>query len=372
MHSVGFSRFLAVCAVLGSVLAAAQEESPVQPLPIVSPDALIAKGAVAEFVFEDDRPFAQCHASTLVETPSGDLLCAWFAGTQEKHPDVGIWMSRRSGEGWSAPALAVKISEAAHWNPVLFRDDEEVLYLFFKMGPEIPFWQTYWMRSTDDGVSWSEPVELVSGDKGGRGPVRSKPVVLSDGSWLAGASTEQGPWKPFADRSEDQGQTWTRSEDWVVDPVEFTGKGAIQPTLWESAPGQVHALLRTTGGVVGRVDSSDYGRTWSALYRTSLPNNNSGVDVVDLEDGRLVLVYNPVAGNWAARTPLNLAVSTDNGASWRDIASLESEMATESERRPEFSYPAIVRTRDGVAVSYTWKRQRVRVWRIPLGALNQD
>ena len=42
----------------------------------------------------EERPTPQCHASTLVEGDQG-LVAAWFGGTREKHPDVGIWVSRR-------------------------------------------------------------------------------------------------------------------------------------------------------------------------------------------------------------------------------------------------------------------------------------
>ena len=40
----------------------------------------------AEHIFGDDRPFAQCHASTLIELPNGEFLAAWFGGTKGKHP----------------------------------------------------------------------------------------------------------------------------------------------------------------------------------------------------------------------------------------------------------------------------------------------
>ncbi len=348
-------------------------------------DSVLAHGGRVDFVFGDERSFKECHASTVVQAGDGTLLCAWFAGTRESDPDVGIWMARFADGKWSEPTLAAKVNETAHWNPVLFRDPARGLYLFFKVGPKIPYWQTYWMHSTDDGATWTEPVELVPGDKGGRGPVRNQPIILSGGAWLAPASTELGSWKPFVDRSEDGGATWQRSEDFAMgsavedddasDEISEAGAsgtwsvaitpstGAIQPTLWESEPGKVHALLRTTAGCVGRADSEDGGKTWTPMRATKLPNNNSGIDAQRLEDGRVLLVYNPVAENWGPRSPLNLAVSDDDGDTWRDIASLEDEEGG------EFSYPCITRTREGIAISYTWKRQRVRCWQIPLEAL---
>lgn len=320
-------------------------------------------GGRVDFVFGDARPFAQCHASTIVETAEGHLLCAWFGGTEESSDDVGIWLSRFEGEGWSAPVEVAKVNETAHWNPVLFKGADGTIDLFFKVGREIPFWTTVWIRSTDGGRTWSEPDELVVADQGGRGPVKNKAIILSDGSWLAPASTEYKGWKAFADRSTDGGKTWERSADFPCDPATVTGQGVIQPAFWESTPGNVHALLRSTAGKIARADSSDYGRTWSAVRLTALPNPNSGIDAVRLQDGRVLLVYNPTSKNWGNRSPLNLAISADNGETWVDISSMETEPGM------EFSYPAIVTTSKGVAISYTWKRQRVRCWQVPMDAL---
>ena len=51
---------------------------------------------------------------------------------------------------------------------------------------------------------------------------------------------------------------------------------------------------------------------------------------------------------------LNLAIS-DDGISWRKIATLEQEA------NAEFSYPAMIQTNDGkIHISYTWKRQRIK------------
>ncbi len=336
---------------------------------ILAPDAfqkqVEAKGGRCDFLFGNDRPFKQCHASTVLDAGNGELLCAWFGGTQERNPDVAIWLSRFSNGAWSAPRSVAKISPMAHWNPVLFRDAEGTVYLFFKVGKTEPVWKTYWQQSNDNGATWSAAVELVPGDTGGRGPVKNKPIILSNGTWLAGASTELHKDVPFADCSTDRGKTWTRSEDWVIDKKALWGSGAIQPTVWESPAGKVHALLRSNGGRIWRSDSEDFGKTWSPIRATELPNNNSGIDLLRLEDGRLLLVYNPIGKDEGARTPLDLAVSPDNGATWKPFAHLENDPDPET----EYSYPAIVRTKSGIAISYTWRRERIRCWQIPLDAL---
>ena len=73
----------------------------------------------------DGRVTPQCHASTIVESPSG-LAVAWFGGSYENHPDVGIWFSRQQNGKWTSPVEVVDGTEGedndyACWNPVLFQ-----------------------------------------------------------------------------------------------------------------------------------------------------------------------------------------------------------------------------------------------------------
>jgi hypothetical protein len=59
----------------------------------------------SEFVFlPKEASFASCHSSTIVETPTG-LLCAWFAGPYEGHPDVKIWLCRQINKSWTNPVV---------------------------------------------------------------------------------------------------------------------------------------------------------------------------------------------------------------------------------------------------------------------------
>ncbi len=315
------------------------------------------------YIFGDDRPFAQCHASTVLRTDDGKFLVAWFGGTYEKHDDVGIWLSKGTPGNWSAPKEVAKIREDAHWNPVLFKDPSGAITLFFKVGKVIDFWETWVKVSRDNGDTWSEAKELVPGDKGGRGPVRNKPIVLSNGTWLAPASNElKGVWNAFVDRSEDGGKTWTESEFVKLERDSSFGEGVIQPTLWESEPGKVHMLLRSSAGVICRSDSEDYGKTWSPVYKTDMPNPNSGIDVTKLEDNTLVLIFNPDDENWGSRSPISLAVSKDNGHTWDPVIELDR-----GDVEDEFSYPSVISFGDTVAVTYTWKRQRIAFWMGKIG-----
>jgi predicted neuraminidase len=188
--------------------------------------------------------------------------------------------------------------------------------------------------------------------------VRNKPIVLSNGTWLAPASNEKsGVWNAFVDRSEDNGKTWAASSFMSLNRDSIPGEGVIQPALWESSPGNVHMLLRSSAGVICRSDSKDYGRSWSPVYKTDLPNPNSGIDLTKLDDGTLVLAYNPDRKNWGARRPMTIAISNDNGKTWPTAVNLET-----GSEGDEFSYPSIIHVGDTVAVTYTWKRERIAFW----------
>jgi predicted neuraminidase len=328
--------------------------------------------------------FNNCHASTILSLPGGELLAAFFAGLREGEGDVAIWLARTEGGIWQKPERMLAEAGLAHWNPVLHRVGGKV-WLFYKVGPSVHSWITRWAVSSDLGRSWSPSAELVPGDSLPRGPVRNKLIVLSNGEWIAPGSLEtEEVWDSFADVSEDLGKSWRKydvpidhrernaignSEKWdglaanalwETDVTRiFKWDGVIQPSLWESTPGRVHMLMRSTRGSVYRSDSSDYGRNWCPAYATTLPNNNSGIDVVRLDDGGLVLAYNPVAGNWGRRYPISLAFSSNNGASWTKILDMEIDEG-------EFSYPAIIADAKRLHLTYTWNRKNIVYQKIAL------
>lgn len=318
-----------------------------------------------QHIFRPEKYFKQCHASTVCRLKSGVLVCVWFGGEHEKAPDVGIWCARKEETGvWSEPVKVADRDGIPCWNPVLCEREDGTLLLFYKVGNEIPDWQTFVKESTDQGVTWGKERELVPGDIGGRGPVKNKCLLLEDGGMLAPASLERGSWRCFTDRSCDGGMTWERSAFVPADSETFAGEGVIQPALWQDGEGILHMLMRSSEGAIYRSDSADSGRTWSRARRTNLPNNNCGIDLARLADGRLVLVYNPVSGNWAARSPIAFSVSEDEGENWGKPQILDHVPCDQNQVWAEFSYPAIVACGQDVYITYTWKRKTIAFWQI--------
>lgn len=203
--------------------------------------------------------------------------------------------------------------------------------------------------SRDAGQTWGDARRLPDGILG---PIKNKPVRLSDGTIISPSSTESNDkpslWRIHFERSTDAGLTWT-----VVRPATVAGAPelhAIQPSILVHAGGKLQAVGRTRSERVFQTWSEDGGRTWTPLSLTTLPNPSAGTDATTLRDGRSLIVYNHTP---KGRTPLNIALSRD-GTAWEAALVLESEPG-------EYSYPAMIQTADGrVHVTYTWKRQRIR------------
>ncbi|HEY0967043.1 MAG TPA: sialidase family protein [Opitutaceae bacterium] len=311
-----------------------------------------------EFIFET-APYPSCHAATIAEASPGHLVAAWFGGTAERNPDVGIWVSRHEGGRWLE---AVEVANGVQpdgtrqptWNPVLFQPPGGDLHLFYKVGPSPSAWWGMVMTSADGGRTWSKPVRLPAGIEG---PAKNKPIVLPDGTWLSGISTEGGKWTARVERSRDQGKTWTQSAPLNDHSVIRT----IQPTLIRHADGRIQMLCRTQEGKISETWSSDGGETWGPTGLLNVPNNNSGLDAVALKDGRTLLVYNHSGREEAGmghkgRGILNVAVSRD-GQAWEAALVLDYLDAPEK----QFSYPSVIQASDGrVHIVYTWHRERIK------------
>lgn len=332
--------------------------------------AVPGEGALllSEFIYElEGRATPECHASTIVETPTG-LVAAWFGGKHENNPDVGIWVSRHVGEQWSKPIQVVDGSENedqdyACWNPVLFQPKSGPLMLFYKVGLNPRLWWGALITSDDGGKSWTKPKRLgtdrrlFAANQNLLGPVKNKPIQLSDGAILCPSSTENEGWRVHFELTRDLGKTWE-----VIGPLQpklADGQelDAIQPSVLTYPDGRLQILCRTQQGVLGTSWSEDGGRTWQPLQATSLPNPNSGTDAVTLRDGRQLLVYNHTTRSPGknGRQILNVATSLD-GLNWTTNLTLENEGNSAG-----YSYPAVIQTSDGkVHITYTWRRLTIK------------
>ena len=309
-----------------------------------------------EFLYKH-ASFPECHASTIAETNDGSLVASYFGGTKERNPDVCIWVSRKAkgSDTWTAPKMAADgvfsdTLRKACWNPVLYQVPGGELLLFFKIGTEVADWTGWLVRSRDGGKTWTRREPLPEGILG---PVKNQPI-MNRGRIISPCSLEKGGWRLHFEYSDDMGKTWKCTEDVKAD----SGVLAIQPTILVLPDGRLEALCRTRNRFIGVTYSSDNGETWSHLQLTDVPNNNSGIDAVNMKEGGYAMVYNdyPIEPNKqkGPRTPLSIGLSQD-GLHWKPWITLEDSPIS------QYSYPSLIQGKDGrLHIVYTWRRQRIK------------
>lgn len=309
-----------------------------------------------ELIFEEGRFFDQCHASTIEETSSGDLLVSWFGGSGEGAEDVAIWGSLHDGERWSQPRVLAdgRVGDSLKfpcWNPVLFRpEDEGRIFLYYKVGPNPREWWGMTKVSDDGGRTWGSERRLPDGILG---PIKNKPIELADGTVLAPSSVEltESRWVAHVERSDKQQMNWT------VHPIDHESEfNVIQPSILVHPDNRLQVLCRSREGKVMSSWSEDRGLTWSSLTPTNLNNPNSATDAIRVNDYFLI-VYNPDTPGknwWEGRSQLNVAYSLD-GLEWTDILELENESTG------EFSYPTIfLDSQNKIHITYTFDRKNIK------------
>lgn len=317
-------------------------ETPKASKPFLQSQLIFEPGSVAGF--------PSCHASTLVELPDGELLAAWYAGSEEGAPDVAELGARlaKGATAWSKPQVLVDTPGKSDGNPVLHVDRLGRVWMFYVTmeGMRRLRWAGCPLKcrvSEDSGHTFG-PERILHAEYGWMD--RNKPIYLANGNLLLPLYDERN-WTSFMLISPDDGATWERSQI-------LAGKGGnIQPTVVQLSDGSLLALMRTGSRHhrLWKATSRDNGRTWTPPVETDLPNPDSACDMVRLSDGHLVLVFNETAHG---RTPLTVALSTDEGRSWTHKRNLETA-------RGEYSYPAVIQTRDGlIHVTYTYRRKSIK------------
>lgn len=364
-----FQRTLLSASVLAGMFSIAQAAHHELPEVVrVGIDGIVRAGLVYPL---KGRQTPECHASTLAETPSG-LVAAWFGGSHERNPDVGIWVSHLENGKWSRPFEVVNGVQSMNlrypcWNPVLIQPPDGPLMLFYKVGPNPREWWGMLTTSEDGGKSWAWPRKLGEHFAVGHllGPVKNKPIQLPGGEILCPTSTEveledgSDNWKVHFEVTNDFGKSWE-----VIGPIHDGIRfDAIQPSILVHSNGDLQILCRTRQMVVAQSWSRDGGRSWSELEATHLPNPNAGTDAVTLQDGRHLLVYNHSVRTGSredgtyknGRQILNVALSED-GRNWKTVHTLENH-----DNQAGYSYPAVIQTKDGmIQISYTWRRQSIK------------
>lgn len=305
-------------------------------------------------VYKGFPPIHCCCDSTWRRLPNGDQAIFFLTGGRhEPEPGnfVAMCRSEDEGETWSAPQCIVRndpnpmppqptvtlnyasphgpyslSSWAVTLSEVVVHEGIITVYLQVHHG-RFDHWQTATISSADNGQTWSEPVPFEPLPR--RSMIRNL-YRTSWGEWLLPyqyyaptgdwrrSSREDGsfetPWNGVLIGPSPNGP-WTDCQPiqgawgWSeVNVVELRDGRLVMLSRTDYADGTApHELLRT--------ESTDRGRTWSPFRRSGIPNPGSKFRLFRLSDGRILLLHNP-SPQLGVRNPLALWISDDDMETW--------------------------------------------------------
>lgn len=328
------------------------------------------------------------HASAVALLKDGSLFVTWYRGSGERTADDVQIMAARKPKGaktWSAPFVLADQPGFPDTNPVVWTDRNHRLWLFWQT-IVANRWETainHYRISSNPGKfgvpAWDradillvKPVEFaeraaafaaqykdtpyakVTAQRAEEAKdkylarmgwmTRAHPVQLASGRILVPLYSDGFSFSLVA-LSDDNGLTWRAS-------TPITGGGNIQPTFAVRKDGAIVAYMRDNGPPPKRLHistSRDNGESWSPAEDTAIPNSGTGVEVINLKDGRWLMINNDTE---KGRHSLALTISDDEGKSWKWTRHIELDKR--SEKAGSFHYPSILQAPDGtIHASYS-------------------
>jgi predicted neuraminidase len=317
----------------------------------------------AENFVNPAHPGIRCHVSSLAVAGGRRLICTWYAGSQEGAPDVAIYRAFYDEDAgtWTEPEVLLNrqkcSTELRRWvgklgNAVVVNDRHGGLWLFY--ASLLGGWSTASLNykvSRDGGQTWSDSRKLIlSPFFNLTNNVKNNGVPCSRGAYLLPVYQE------FLRKF---GQVVLLCPDraglsYQIRRMTQAGQ-TLQPVLIRQGEQNLVAFFRNGSGggknYILRAESKDAGQTWSELAPTTLPNPNSGFDMVGLPGGAILGAINYA---FQDRSNLTLVVSQDGGQNWQTLKVLEKSPGK------EYSYPFFLRSGGYYHLTYTFERKRIK------------
>ena len=379
------------------------------------PDALVLPklqqptskvGPNFQMQFVSSVPGKAVHAPSVVELSDGSLRAVWFSGSREGAGDVTIQTAvfNNDSQQWGPESILFDRNwlQRGLWryvkkigNPVIARAPDGALNLWM-VNVSLGGWagsSITWSRSTDDGSSWSPPKRLITSPFLNISTlIKAAPVFMENGQISLPVYHEFIT--KFAEvlRIDSNGH--------VLDKVRIPeSQTSLQPVVLVTSVQSAQAFMRATqGGQVMTSTTQDAGQTWAVATPLALPNPNSALAGVVLQDGSRWLAFNPTTAgreklaltrlddlvkkeidleppkqNTNKASPLSVqeyaavlgAELKFHGVTDSDIAayvgSAQRQLCTGANCAQEFSYPFLLQSRDGTLhLVYTWHRTRIK------------
>jgi predicted neuraminidase len=357
--------------------------------------------------FVSAEPGQAVHAASLVELKDGRLQAVWFSGSREGAGDVAIRSAflDPSSLQWSPETVLMgrERLQRGLWryvkkigNPVIARAPDGSLLLWM-VTVSLGGWagsSISWIRSTDEGVSWSQPRRLVTSPFLNISTlVKAGPVAMTNGDISLPVYHEFLTKFGEVLRLNSAGQ--------VVDKVRIAhSQTSLQPVLLPSGAEHARVYLRSGNArALMTSHTSDAGKSWEPARASAWPNPDSALAGLVSGSGGQWLALNPAEKNrdvlallqsragdsfdgarrWTVESSVSPQVFVSarsfdrllsdelvaRGASAAQaqayVASAMRQLCNGGSCAQEFSYPYLLQSRDGyIHLVYTWHRARIK------------
>ena len=284
-----------------------------------------ATNNVAALTGIDPAVFTHNHSPGFEILPNGDALAVWFStppGESESATTTTFVQSRlRYGaEEWDPPELFLDFKNLNDQSGLLWKDGNKIW--FFGGGREFSDWAPFKIAtSTDNGATWA--LLLPQLDNAAE-HFTAQPITSafrgSNGAMYFAMDGDSAT--SFLWRSVDEGIHWRQMEG------RTGGRHSV------IVPQDDHGDLLSIGGKNASVDgwspqnaSTNFGASWSTSTASPFPPLGSGQrpSMIRLADGNLFFTSDayllkanrPPPNGWKFGNGGFVAISTNNGSSWR-------------------------------------------------------
>lgn len=214
----------------------------------------------------------------------------------------------------------------------------------------------YVRYSADEAKTWSEPQPCVTDQPGYFVMNNDRATQLKSGRIILPVSLHKSPTTEWSNRgtlrcyySDDAGTSWQPGQQ-VPNAEDVITQ---EPGVVELKDGRLLMYMRANGGVQYFSYSSDQGQTWSQIEPSTIASPISPASMARVPmTNELMLVWNNNGAKGPGyfkgqRSPLTVAISDDEGKTWRHLQNLEDDL------EGTFCYTAIHFDYDHVLLAYS-------------------
>ncbi len=334
----------------------------------VNPKIHSSEQPIYQTSFASNAVTTEVHSAGVVELTNGDIRAVWYGGTREGHSDVAIytniWNAASGTWGQEQVAINLESTRAGNMryarklgNPVITRGSDNNLWLFYVTA--VGGWATSSINLTiskDDGQTWGTPRRLITSPALNFSTlVKGKPIHYTDGT--IGLPVYHEFLAKYGEllRLDKSGK--------VIDKTRLAwGRDSLQPVIMPYSEQEAVSMLRYAGDAPNRIltqFTSNAGLSWPEPFKTDIPNPNAAITGIAINGGsRLLMVFND---HPQERDKLSLAVSDNQGESWKTIHIFEGWKEYWNGKKQGYSYPSLIQATNGdFHLVYSWNVQKIK------------